>query len=60
MPLPLRQWTGCIGAEMAPSAFASEQAGLEQQTAGQETVADIQEQIQIPAVAVFQGKGLIA
>ena len=60
MPLPLGQWPGGIGAEMATAAFASEQAGLKQQTAGQQTVADIQEQIQIAAVAVFQGEGLIA
>ena len=59
MPLPLGQWTGSISAEMATSAFASEQAGLEQKTAGQQTVADIQEQIQIAAAAVLQDEGLL-
>jgi len=60
MPLPLGQWPGRVGAEMATAAFASEQAGLQQKTAGQQTVADIQKKIQIAAAAVFQCKGLIA
>ena len=54
--------TGCRIAikVVRTAAFASEQAGLEQKTAGQQTVADIQKQMQIAAAAVFQFKGLIA
>ena len=60
MTLPLGEWTGRIGTEMATSALASEQAGLEQKSAGQQSVADIQQQIQIASAAVLQVEGLIA